>query len=153
MRAKRVVLCISRKSDEIRARFFRKMPQAYSAVLPLHHLWNRGDFYGRIQQHLVHSIFCLLYQQYPALSMPECGQSRHGNVTTVLSGPSSPKCSSMIGARYPASSQYNCNHAKSIQKRNMIPHLYNAELANSVPSIISDIRSGYPTSPRRSMTA
>ena len=26
---------------------------------------------------------------------------------------------------------YNCNHAKSIQKRNTIPRLYNAELANS----------------------
>ena len=27
-------MCIARKSDEIRARFFRKMPQAYCAVLP-----------------------------------------------------------------------------------------------------------------------
>ena len=30
----RNTLCIARKSDEIRARFFRKMPQAYCAVLP-----------------------------------------------------------------------------------------------------------------------
>ena len=27
-------LCISRKKDEIRARFIRQMPQAYCAVLP-----------------------------------------------------------------------------------------------------------------------
>ena len=31
---RRNTLCIARKSDEIRARFFRKMPQAYCAVLP-----------------------------------------------------------------------------------------------------------------------
>ena len=30
---RRNTLCIARKSDEIRARFFRKMPQAYCAVL------------------------------------------------------------------------------------------------------------------------
>jgi hypothetical protein len=31
---RRNTLCIARKSDEIRARFFRKMPQAHCAVLP-----------------------------------------------------------------------------------------------------------------------
>ena len=31
---RRNTLCIARKSDEIRAWFFRKMPQAYCAVLP-----------------------------------------------------------------------------------------------------------------------
>jgi len=39
------------------------------------------------------------------LSGDDCLFLVSGNVTTVLSGPSSPKCSSMIGARYPASSQ------------------------------------------------
>jgi len=31
---RRCTLCTSRKSDEIRAQIFRKMPQAYCAVLP-----------------------------------------------------------------------------------------------------------------------